>query len=342
MQPRTRRQAFATSPSQEKPPEIASALAASQGVRSNNAEERETDHAAVRASSDKLRQQPCDQYEKASLWLPAVPLLAGLTCWAGLQEVHAAPLEEPFKLANIHFETNASACDMGVQIFFDTEGITEGSVEDPNDNVVYSFRSLAGMADIGGLTEKFLEGVEPPISELLADLDLDCDPPDDPGAVISLAEIFAAWPAGRYEFDGRGGGVTFEGTAVLTHKIPAGPEIIAPAEGAIVPPDQPLLIRWEKVTGPIIPGIGLGPIEIIGYHVVVVDASGSTLPGPLPRQLDADVAKNETSVTVPKQYLLPNRVYEFEVLATEKSGNQTISEGLFCTTPRTAADCELP
>ena len=294
------------------------------------------------ASSDKLRQQPCDQYEKASLWLPAVPLLAGLTCWAGLQEVHAAPLEEPFKLANIHFETNASACDMGVQILFDTEGITEGSVEDPNDNVVYSFRSLAGMADIGGLTEKFLEGVEPPISELLADLYLDCDPPDDPGAVISLAELFAAWPAGRYEFDGRGGGATFEGTAVLTHKIPAGPEIIAPAEGAIVPPDQPLLIRWEKVTGPIIPGIGLGPIEIIGYHVVVVDASGSTLPGPLPRQLDADVSKNETSMTVPKQYLLPNRVYEFEVLATEKSGNQTISEGLFCTTPRTAADCELP
>lgn len=32
---------------------------------------------------------------------------------------------EPFKLTNVHFETNASACDMGIQISFDTDGVTE-------------------------------------------------------------------------------------------------------------------------------------------------------------------------------------------------------------------------
>ena len=66
----------------------------------------------------------------------------------------------------------------------------------------------------------------------------------------------------------------FEGEAKLTHKIPAGPEITAPVDGAVVPHDAPLLIRWKKVTRPILPS--LGPVEIVGYHVVVVDV---TVPG---------------------------------------------------------------
>jgi hypothetical protein len=46
---------------------------------------------------------------------------------------------------------------------------------------------------------------------------------------------------------------------------------------------------------------------------------------------------------VPKQYLEPNRIYEFEVLATEKGGNQTITEGgAFCTPPIAPEDCEIP
>jgi hypothetical protein len=290
------------------------------------------------AISDEAGQQPCDQHVKASLRLTAVPLVAGLTCWAGLQEVHAAPpLEEPFAVANIHIETNATDCDMGVQMFFDTDGITEGSVEDPNENVVYSFQTSGGMADIGGLTESFLEGVEPQITELLNELDCErsADEPE-----VSLQELLAAWPKGTYEFEGFAGGVEFEGEAILTHKIPAGPEITAPEEGAIVRHDLSLLITWNKVTGPIIPGIGLGPVEIIGYHIVIEDASGPTLPGPLPRQFDADVGKDVTSLRVPAQFLLPNRVYDFEILATERGGNQTISESFFCTRPITAAECE--
>jgi hypothetical protein len=193
---------------------------------------------------------------------------------------------EPFKLTNIHFETNASACDMGIQIGFDTDGITEGSVEDPNERVV--------------------------------------------------------WPAGTYEFDGQSGGVEFEGIAKLSHKIPAGPVITAPVDGAVVPHDAPLLIRWKKVTGPILPN--LGPVEIVGYHVVVVDVTNPALPpGKLKTALDADLSKTETSFVVPKQYLEPNRIYEFEVLATDRGGNQTITEGgAFCTPPIVPAKCKLP
>ena len=276
------------------------------------------------------------EHVKASLWLPAVPLVAGLTFCAGLQEVHAAQPEE-FAAANIHFETNATDCDMGIQMFFDSDGITEGSVKDPNGHVVYSVQTFEGMADIGGLTESFLEGVEPQITQLLNKLDCDREE-DEP--LMSLQELFADWPAGTYTFQGSAGGTDFEGDAVLSHKIPAGPNVTAPDEGAIVRDDLPLLVTWNKVTSPILPGLGLGPVEIIGYHVVIEDESGPAFPGPIPLTFDADVGRDVTSLRVPPQYLRPNRVYSLEVLATEKSGNQTLTGVIFCTRPRTAANCE--
>src|SRR5262245_20471430 len=166
----------------------------------------------------------------------------------------AAP-PRPFKLTNIHFETNASACDMGIQMSFDTDGVTEGEVESPHDQPVFSFGAVAGLENTHNITEMFQERVEPPITDLLNALD--CEPPE--GDPISLAELLGNWPAGTYEFDGESEGVEFAGTAKLTHRIPAGPEITAPKDGEVVPHDANLLIRWNKVTGPILPN--LGPVE---------------------------------------------------------------------------------
>jgi len=248
----------------------------------------------------------------------------------------AAPTQ-PFKLTNIHLETNASACDMGIQIIFDTDGLTEGSVEAPNDREVFSFRSVYGKEETHDVTEGFQERVEPPIVDL--EDALGCEPSED---AITLKRLLTSWPAGIYEFEGRSGSVEFEGTARLTHKVPAGPEIIAPQDGDIVPHDAHLLIRWKKVTAPIIPA--LGPVEIVGYHAVVVDVTQPVLPpGKTKTALDADLSKLETSFLVPKQYLEPNRIYEFEILATEKGGNQTITEGgVFCTPPIAPVDCLKP
>ncbi len=264
--------------------------------------------------------------------------LSGAIATAVASSPAAVAAEEPFKQTNIHFETNASACDMGIQMSFDTDGLTEGEVEGPFEQVVFSFRAVDGMEVTDDLTEMFHERVEPPISDLLAALDCE-DPEGDP---ISLAELFGAWPAGWYEFDGESGGVEFEGKAKLTHKIPAGPEILAPEDGAVVPHDASTLIRWKKVTGPLLPE--LGPVEITGYHVVVADVTDPVLaPGKTKTVLDADLAKSETTFPVPKQFLEPRRIYEFEVLATEKNGNQTITEGgVFCTPPIAPRDCEAP
>ena len=260
--------------------------------------------------------------------------VAGMALAAVMTPATAAP-PEPFKLTNIHFETNASACDMGVQISLDTGGVTAVEVESPNGRAVFTMQSVRGMEETHDITEVFQERVEPPI--VVLEQALGCEPSED---AITLTELLANWPAGTYEFDGVSGRTEFEGAAVLTHKVPAGPVITAPADGAVVPHDANLVIRWLKVTAPILPS--LGPVEVVGYHVVVVDITNPVLPpGKTKTALDADLSKSETSFLVPKQYLEPGRKYEFEVLATERGGNQTITEGgVFCTPPIKAAACE--
>jgi hypothetical protein len=267
----------------------------------------------------------CDHLAKAFASGPAMLFVACLTWVATGQEAQAAG----FKVTNIHFETNSSACDMGIQIGFDTEGVTAGAVEDPNGAAVYSFRSAGGMKTTGGQTEGFLEGIEPQITELMAALG--CKPSHEEGE-STLANLFAAWPSGRYTFTGQGNGTTLEGHDRLTDHIPAGPKISTPANGAVVP-DAPVLIRWRPVTGPILPS--LGPVDIVGYHTIVYEAGGEVVP-----QLDVDLPASETSVKVPAQFLKPNKTYQIEVLATEESGNQTITEGFFCTTGVTT--CTAP
>ena len=246
----------------------------------------------------------------------------------------------PFKLTNVHFETNASACDMGIQISFDTDGITEGSVEDPNEQVVYSFRAVDGMEGTHDTTEGFQERVEPPIIDL--ESALGCEPSDD---AIPLTDLFTSWPAGMYEFEGQSGGVKFEGEAKLTHKIPAGPEITAPGDGDVVPHDAPLLIRWTKVTGPILPGLsGTG--------------GDRGLPRCRRRRYRPSIAAGKIEVRRSKRRPLeggkhlprcrsstssPTESMNSKSWATEKGGNQTITEGgVFCTRPMAPANCELP
>lgn len=225
-----------------------------------------------------------------------------------------------FKVTNVHFETNSSGCDMGIQIAFDTEGLTQGSVTDPNGKQMYSFKSGAGMKATGGQTEGFLEGIEPQLKELMNALG--CAPSKEEGT-STLAKLFAEFPQGEYTFSGLHNGVPISGTDALTYQIPAGPDVTAPSNGAIVPL-QHASINWKPVTGPILPY--LGPVTITGYHVIVYQSGGEVVP-----ELDVDVPADRTSLKIPRQFLKPATQYLFEVLSSEKSGNQTITEGYFCT-----------
>jgi hypothetical protein len=258
-------------------------------------------------------------------------LAAGLTFGTIVQEARAAPTEpEPFKVANIHFETNASACDMGIQIKFDTEGITKGSIEDPNGHTIYRFEAAGGMRATGGQAEGFLEGIEPQIPELVSALG--CELSEDEG-VMALDDLLETWPAGDYTFKGQRQQEKSRSQATLTHFIPAGPEVIMPLNGTVFPAAAVVIIDWEPVTEAILPE--LGPVDIVGYHIIVEEAGAEVSP-----TIDIDIPSSETSLTVPEQYLKSGTVYRFEVLSTEESGNQTITEGFFCTDG--VADCVLP
>jgi len=260
----------------------------------------------------------------AALSVAAMPLHAGET--------------EPFKITNIHFETNATACDMGIQMSFDTDGVAEGSVEDPAGQVVYRFGDVGGPGVTHDVTEGFQERVEPQIIDLIRALGCERDP-EEPK--IWLSDLLSSWPEGKYVFRGESADAKFRGFARLSHKVPAGPEILAPEDGNVVSAGENLLIRWNGVTSPIVPE--LGPVNVVGYHVVIADATQAEPlpPGKIPAQFDVDLPRWATSLLVPAQFLRSNRIYEFEVLATEAGGNQTISEGgVFCTRPVKPADCE--
>ena len=289
----------------------------------------------------------------ACAWLPAISMFTSLTWGACLQVAYARDDQDeiPFKFTNFHFEVNASACDWGPQILFDTEGIVSGRVKDPRGHTVYVIGAKYGLKGIGGQTEGVLEAVEPVVEELvIADPPLMCDvDPEEP--VVTLDDMRAWFPEGTYEFEGRSvDGEEFDGTAELTYVIPAGPYIIEPSDGEnMVDPTIPLPISWDPVTASIIPGLGVdggNTVNIAGYHLVIKEFDESTGPLVSP-QVDIDLPADVTSVLVPAAYLEPSTMYEFEVLATEESGNQTITEGLvFCTTDSDGLNpldpCELP
>ncbi len=98
----------------------------------------------------------------------------------------------------------------------------------------------------------------------------------------------------------------------------------------LVDPDN-LVIEWEPVTTRF---IGVGPVEIIEYQVIVdqVDPLRAEpwIDGGTRRAL-INLPPSATQVTVPPEFLLPDALYDFEVLAIEASGNSTISVGEFMT-----------
>jgi hypothetical protein len=85
---------------------------------------------------------------------------------------------------------------------------------------------------------------------------------------------------------------------------------------------------WEPVTESI---NGSTEIEIIGYQVIVETEDPRRLADV--RVFNADVPASVTSVTVSPGFLAPDTEYDFEVLAIEEGGNQTITSSSFTTAP---------
>lgn len=213
----------------------------------------------------------------------------------------------PLEAATMIIEYNASAEDIGVQFFLDSEGWREIEIFDPRGHTIFDAETGGRLTRQGGGTELFLESVEPPLAEL------------------SIAHFFKRFPAGIYEFRGRDNdGNRLEGQAKFTHDIPAGPEIVMPVpargkECAANVPTRGAVVEWNPVTT----SISGAPIEIVRYEVIIENDD-----------LNFDVkfpAETGTMLSVSLELLQPDTEYTGEVLAVERGGNQTITEFCFTT-----------
>ena len=247
----------------------------------------------------------------------AVPtaLLAG-----GLAAVGHADLDEPGPTtdpragqvvriadARLKFEINATDHDGGIQVFLDADQWKRMSIFDPDGRRIFTSLTDGIMAKQGG-TELFLESAEPTFDEL------------------PLDQLLQRWPAGRYEFRGIGlDGETLKGAARLTHHLPDGPVLVSPIKSDEAQDPSHTVMRWEKV-----PSADGSPI--IGYQVLVVepDTGIRALPNVT---LDVMMPPTADRLRVPPGFLKPATEYEWEVLAIEESGNQTLSSSTFHTTP---------
>jgi hypothetical protein len=250
--------------------------------------------------SAKVRKKPI-AWMKPMYILP-VFLLAALTLLVNTPLLWAAS----FSQAKIIIEVNATAEDAGIQIFVDAEGWNRLEVFDPKGRKIVD---VTGSNSVGkqGITELFFESAEPSFEEQ------------------SLEELFDLFPKGNYTFRGTTvDGQALNGKAQLSHAIPAGPQIVSPAEDTVLAPQSPVVIDWIAVTTPF-PGT-TSPVKVVGYQVIVEQVK----PEPL-RIFSLTVPATVTSVTVSPEFIQANAEYAFEVLAIESGGNQTISEGSFTT-----------
>ncbi|HEY8240236.1 MAG TPA: hypothetical protein VIH35_02255 [Kiritimatiellia bacterium] len=218
----------------------------------------------------------------------------------------------PLKEAKLNIEHNATDHDTGFQGAIDSEGWERIDVTGP-DGAVLTFMGVGELGELG-LTELFFETVEP------ANVD------------VPIPEMLEKLPAGDYLMygrameDGESAGWTV-GTAWLTHKIPAGPGLLAPAEGAAVPVGDTTM-SWSPVTKT----IKGESVKIIAYQLIV-EKIQPVHPHMIGKQnsLSMYLPPSVTSIKVPGGFFQSKSPYAWEVLAIEESGNQTLSSGEFST-----------
>jgi hypothetical protein len=217
--------------------------------------------------------------------------------------------------AKLIIENNSTDQDLGVHGAFDDHGWSELCVFDPRGRPIAVFDPQGKLNDLT-MAGVFFESREPPVEE------------------FTMEDLAAAFPEGKYKvraksFDGK----VLVGQATFTHDVPAAPQITAPKLAA--EPEQPgtpvsrdgLVIDWNPVTET----VEGAPLTTSGYQVIVTKEDHDDPHGFSRPVYDVHVPPTLTALSVPKEFLQPDMVYEVEVLALESSGNQTISVGFFVT-----------
>jgi hypothetical protein len=251
--------------------------------------------------------------------LSLAALFSSAIAYAGLSSAEDRPAGTPkgsaaavrLKDAKLNIEHNSTDKDTGFQGFIDSEGWRRLDVRGPNGQVL-RFEGRGTLARLG-LTELFFETVEPanadvPIEQMLGKL------PEGNYAI-----------AGPAQENGKRAGLT-SGKAWLTHDIPEGPQLVSPAEGATVPV-RGVVARWRPVSKTITGK----PVRIIAYQLII-EKDVEPHPHMIGKLgLSMYLPRSVTSIAIPNGFLERRTAYNWEVLAIERSGNQTLSSGSFRT-----------
>jgi hypothetical protein len=159
----------------------------------------------------------------------------------------------PLEDATMIIEYNASAEDIGIQFFLDSEGWREIEIFDPSGREVFSAETGGSLTRQGGGTELFLESVEPPTADL------------------PINRFLRRFPEGTYRFRGLdNAGNRLVGEAEFSHDIPVGPQILLPrpargAECAENVPARAAVVAWN----PVRESIDGEQIEVVRYEVII-------------------------------------------------------------------------
>lgn len=219
----------------------------------------------------------------------AATALAGGDPGAAAKPTAAKPLE--WEAHDLFIETNATDGDAGLQMNLDAEHWKRFELTDPKGQPLAKVTAQSGLRGVG-LSELFFEAAEPPFTE------------------FPFSKFKRKFPEGKYSFDGETtSGREIAGIDRLSHLVPKGPNITFPTKGAQVDPNG-FQVTWEPVTEP-------NGVKIVSYQVIVIQNE---------RELSMYLPPDATSATIPGEFLVPGTKAEGEVLAREKSGNQTITE----------------
>ena len=196
-----------------------------------------------------------------------------------------------FEQHELYIEYNATDGDAGLQLAADAEDWKRFTLLDTKGKTLIDVSAKGRLRRPFGLSELFLEASEPPFAK------------------VPFATFKRRFPNGTYRFRGvAGNGRRLTGSDRLSFVVPAAPKVTFPTKGAQVDPDG-FKVTWEPVTRP-------HGVQIVTYQVIV-DQGG--------RELSMYLPPDATSATIPGEFLEPGAKTGGELLAREKSGNQTIT-----------------
>lgn len=214
----------------------------------------------------------------------------------------------------LYFEHNSTAGDTGVHGMFDSSTFAELCIYDPSGKQILAIKpqNQLGKLTMAGI---FFESREPPHQN------------------VPVEEHLKNFPEGKYAVRGvTYDGIGYYGAATFTHDIPKSPTMVFPKEMAdeaniksqIITPHN-VVVKWKPVTETI---FGT-PVVVKAYEVIVRSLLPSDPHGFSHDNLDIHLPSSATSLAIPNEFWKPNTQYEFEVLAIEESGNQTLVSGFF-------------